>query len=489
MSDKNQKGEIPVLKKKEKKEKKGGAIIVGHGSGGGGGIIARWFGVGARPAGSALKAGAARVGGRAGMGLGKSAVGMKLGLLPSAINFASSNLGVALLTIALSAASVYSLFTFGLGEEKLESREAVFPVSSSSAEEDGGKIDVYPGSINFFASANKGKAFNRNAPASDKEVIDGAAAEEDLTEEDGVEEVRGGAPDLAEELVAQMEKPKLLASKKFGSLGKGNGLAGGSGMSSGVMRTFTPRAEKKRAITALKPTRKLLARRGARSISRVKGKGPLKQLRFTNRKSVKSLGRSSAEGSSFEAAEAFSAAPASVGGEIGGAGVSQGGEGMSGGANPNTDSGGPLGNGSRGEESVDRVGPSEDKAPYSPMVMMAMALLLAASTVIAITGLLSSLAQKPSPLSGYLAGMAKAFYMMAIGMAAAATMMGIMIMQEYGQKTQGMIITTGGAITTTMGALALMGDMKASTSNWLAIIGGIVGMAASVGAMLAPSGK
>ncbi len=493
--------DIPIFKK-EKKEKKGGAIVVGQGggSGGGGGILARWFGAGARPAASSLSGsaggaagGAARVAARVSVGAGKSAMGaagIKLGLLPTVINFFASNVGIGVLAAALSGGTAFTLFTMGgrsLANDPQKSG-AMFPFMNreAPAAETFEESDE-PGSLNFFTSANQGKAYDRDAPAGGGEEI--VEPDGPIEDEDAAEFAEGTGPDLAAELVEELETPKMIAAKSFGTrkLGGGVGLVGGAGMAGGVRRKFDPKKKPSgRLSKMIKPTRNLTAHRSARKISRVGGSNAMKQLRFSNRRSVKALGRGSAESQTFEAAEAFDSAPASAGGSIGGAGVNEGGAGASGSANSGAgaDDGGPLGDGTRGEENVDRVGRSDDKSPYTGMLMMAQAMLLMASTIIAMMGILSKFDK--TPLAAYLAGIKMALYASAIGMSAAATAIGLSILMQYGQNTQAMILTTGGALTTTLATLALVNWDNDSVGTWLAILGGVAGLATSVGSFLMP---
>ncbi|MFH2202143.1 MAG: hypothetical protein ABIJ96_03425 [Elusimicrobiota bacterium] len=495
MSDKKQnKPEIPNLKTKEAREKKGGAVAVGQGSGGSGGFLARWFGAGARPAGSALSSGAgsaARVAGRASIGVGKSFAGggasaLKLGLVPSLINFFSSSVGMGALTAAISGSAAFALFTMsGVANEARQGDRMLFPSSTREAIAEKEDQDD-PGSINFFTSANQGKAFNRDAPKGEAKAL---ADAEEYEEGEEADAAAGNAPDMADELVGQLEKPKMIASKGVGAkpLGQGVGLVGGVGLAGGVNRKFTPQKENPGKLAQLPAqSRKLTASPSRSRVSRVGGRNAMKQLRFANRRSVKATGQSSAESQAFQAAEAFDSAPQSAGGEIGGAGVSQDGAGASSGANSvgGADDGGPIADGTRGEEDVDKVGKSGDETPYTGMLMMAQGMLLLASIMIAMMGILSKFDK--TPLAVYLTPIKMALYAAAIGMAAAATAIGLNILMTYGQNTQAMILTVSGGLTTVLATLALVEWSNDSVGTWLAIIAGISGLAGSVGSFLVP---
>ncbi|TBR21523.1 hypothetical protein EPO15_10075 [bacterium] len=268
-----------------------------------------------------------------------------------------------------------------------------------------------------------------------------------------------------------------------GGMGAGNGLAGGAGLSGGMMKKFdpkgTPIAPSSPAMRR-DPSAKLTARRVS-PISGAKG-GAMSQLKFANRTSKQALGQTSGEGQSFQAAEAFNTAPITQGAQnVSGAGMGDNGAGTQPGA---SDDGGPMSR--TGEEPAPDTGKKEDKTPYGKQLMMAQALLMTASAIITIIGILALI--KNLPIIGIIAEMwQKILYGAAIAMAASASAIGAMVSQSYGQKDQGMVVTIGGAITTAAATAALM--MPGPESAWVAVLGGIAGLGASIGSALLPMMK
>ena len=477
--------EIPTLSKK-KEEKKGAGVPVAGGasSPGGGGFLARWFGVGARGGGGFSTGGAATVA-RSGIG----AAG-KLGFGPMLVNFLASNFGAVLLTGLITGGAVYTLYSLGMNAmAETPAKARVFPTGEKGAAGgDGAESRVDASGLSFFASANQGMAFQQptattaDAPA-EETPSDAPAAEEGPVAEAQGEVQQGSGPQIADALAKALPKPKMIAARgaRGGGLGGGNGLAGGAGLSGGMMKKFDPKGDDlKKSVTAMRrdPSAKLTARRMA-PVNRAKS-GSLNQLRFANSTSRKALGQTSGEAQSFQAAEAFNTAPIGQGANAitgSGTGAGDGGDGVG----PSTDDGGPIGR--TGEEPAPDTGKKEDKSPYSQALMMAMALLMTASTLITIIGILAII--KKVPIIGVIAEMwQKILYGAAIAMAASAAAVGAMVASQYGQKDQGMIVTVGGAITSAAATAALISPRPEAA--WLAVLGGIAGMASSIGALLVP---
>jgi hypothetical protein len=497
--------DIPELKEKEK-ERKGGAVVVGGQSSGSPGILYRWFGVGGQGAaggaarvgaGAASKAGGAAATAAKGAALGTAAAAPKYGLLPTLVNFVGSNLGMAALSMALTGGAVYTLYTLGMKATDGNSGQArVFAKRDRGAPEigpaDEARVDA--SGLSYFQTANTGKAFDDEAAAGEggEDELNDAASEEDAAveelegAEEGFDETTGGAPDLAEAMNAE-QKSKLKLAKSMGGTSKfgksSPGLSGGFSQPFQKLERSSPKASAKQGrITDLK--RKKTGKLAARKMSSAKrgGKGAMNQLKFASRKSRGAIGQSSTEGAAFEAAEAFNTAPIGQGAKgIAGGGVSQGGDGIT----PASD-GGPIGsNVVNPQQDAPDTGKGEDKSPWTQMVMMAMALLTTASTIITIIGILAVLKKIPF-MTGVVTPIQQMLLGMAAGMAAASTAMGVQIMTEYGQKEQGGILTAGGAITTASAMAALMWPNP--TTAWVAVIGGIAGIAASVGSLLAGGG-
>ncbi|MBI5597421.1 MAG: hypothetical protein HY928_15125 [Elusimicrobia bacterium] len=477
--------EIPTLGKK-KEEKTGGGVPVAGGasSPGGGGFLARWFGVGAR--GGSFSSGGAATVARSGIG----AAG-KLGFGPMLVNFLASNLGAVLLTGAITGGAVYTLYSLGMNSmADAPAKSSVFPTGEKGGGGgDGAEGRVDASGLSFFQSANQGMAFQQpgagagaaEAAAEDKPA-DAPAADGGPAAEPQGEVQQGSGPQIADALAKALPKPKMIAARggAGGGLGAGNGLAGGSGLSGGMMKKFDPKGDDmKKAATPMRrdSSAKLTARRMS-PVNRAKS-GSMNQLRFANGQSRKALGATSGEAQSFQAAEAFNTAPLGQGAKDISAGAGAGDDGA--GVGPSADDGGPIGR--TGEEPAPDTGKKEDKSPYSQALMMAMALLMTASTIITIIGILAII--KKIPIIGIIAEMwQKILYGAAIAMAAAAAAVGAMVASQYGQKDQGMIVTIGGAITSAAATAALMSPRPEAA--WLAVLGGIAGMASSIGALLVP---
>jgi hypothetical protein len=475
--------DIPILKKRER-ERKGGAVVASPASSSsGGGVLYRWFGIG---------------GGRAAQGASgivRSGATAKVvsapGMLPALINFTGSNAAMVLMTTALSAGAVYTLYTVGMSTaKKHEARQAqIFPGSgpqNAAVGTAGGDRAVEPSSLNYFMTANQGRAYEPESSDGEIPATADAPSEVDpeVVEEVIVEEEEGGTNTGLAEALTKAVKPKMVAAKGFRGggqpLGSGNGLAGGTGMAGGMQRKFKDQKKQSamaQAKSMSKPGRRKLARRTT-PISRAGGKGPMNQLKFSNKKSVKSLGMTSNEGRAFEAANAFTTAPAGQGGSIGGGGVGLDSAGLDTGANSD---GGPIGGGYTGTDPAPTTGTSSDKSPWTPQVMLAMSLLMTASTIITVIGILAMYKNIPF-IGGFISGIQTMLFGVAAGMAGTATALGAMIMSQHGQPEQGMILTTGGAITTATAVASMMAPQ--SMPSWAVVLGGVAGIAASVGAML-----
>ncbi|MBI3296580.1 MAG: hypothetical protein HYZ75_00335 [Elusimicrobia bacterium] len=480
--------DIPTLKEKEKEKKGGGVVFTGATpSTSGGGFLSRWFGVGGGSGGSMAARGGIATVGKTGLGVAGKGFG------PMFVNFLASNLGTLLLTGIITGGAVYTLYSLGMSAmADAPAKTSVFPSSGASAaaasSDDGEGARVDASGLSYFQTANSGGAF---ADPELAKVKDGANAEK-VAEVKSGEETKvpdaapppDGGPQIADALAKTLEKPKMIAGRPGGALGKGNGLAGGSGLAGGMTKKFDPQPANMGKVTA--PMRrgtdaKLTARRMS-PVNRAKG-GSMGQLKVANGLSRKALGSTSAEGQSFTAAEAFNTAPPAQGAKGLEAGMGAGTDGSGVGPSDSGD-GGPLGTANPPE--APQPGQQEDKSPYSSALMAAMALLMTASSIILIIGVLALI--KNMPIIGVIATMwQKILYGAAIGMAASASAIGAMVAGQQGQKDQGLMVTIGGAITAGAATAALA--MPGPTSAWVAVLGGIAGIGASIGSLLLPMMK
>jgi len=475
--------DIPVLRKKDR-EKRGGLLPFTSGGGGGGGsFLYRVFGLG-QAGGSASV-----VGGAAGRGA-----------IPAFIDFITSQGGLSLALTAASATAVFVVYSVGMAAVRaggpLGPQGGVFPASGAMAS--AAQAQAAPGgasSLGVVASVNRGLY--------GEEAQDAAAAEPEPEPEQKASSEPGQAPQAepaaqgsqdpgapaAAEQAAQTPEPKLVASPGFRgggglvsgrALGEGNGLAGGNGLSGGMVRTFSQPTlgGGVKALQPMRAGRKPAAVRSLRTKPIQRSNSALKQLRFANRESVRARRLSTAEGRSYAAANAFEPA-------AGGAGAPAGGAGMSQSASPSASQGsdgGPLTEGSSvpGEEKAPGTGKSGDVSPWTRQVMLAMSLLMAASTIVTIIGILAIF--KMMPMVGSIAAMIQAILLViATGMASTASALGVEIMRKYGQMEQGAILTAGGAITA---AAAIHAMMSPSGPSWPQVLGGIAGIGSAVAALL-----
>lgn len=478
--------ELPTLKKKEEEKKGAGVAVTGGGSSGGGGsFLSRWLGIGGQKGASSVVArGAASTAARSGIG----AAG-KLGFGPMLVNFLASNIAAVLFTGLVTGGAVYTLYSLGMAANaEKPAKQSVFAQTASAKGSEVPEARVDASGLSYFQTANQGSAFNeglKTADAPAAEPSSDAPAEEPAAPPEAEPVPEGSGPQFADALAKHLEKPKMVAAKGMpgGGLGSGNGLAGGSGLAGGMMKKFDPKGA---AIAPSSPAmrRDPQAKLAARRVSPIRGAkgGAMQQLKFANKTSKQALGQTSGEAQSFQAAEAFNTAPIAQGAQnVAGSGMGDAGAGTQPGP---SDDGGPIGR--TGEEPAPDTGESKDKTPYGQQLMMAQALLMTASAIITVIGILAII--KKMPIIGIIAEMwQKILYGAAIAMAASAAAIGAMVSQGHGQKDQGMMVTIGGAITTAAATAALM--MPGESSAWVAVLGGIAGIGSSIGSMLLPMMK
>ena len=474
--------DIPTLKKKKEEEKKGGAgALPGGGASGaatesGGSWLSRLFGGGGR-GGVGLGRGAASTVARSGIG-----VAGKLGFGPMLVNFLASNMAAVLFTGLVTGGAVYTLYSLGMSASaERPAKKSVFAVSDDGKAGETGEARVDASGLSYFQTANSGAAFGNEAVKTSDAPADktsDAPATQDAPPPvaDPGAAPGGSGPQIADALAKTLEKPKMIASRgpAGGGLGAGNGLAGGSGLSGGMMKKFDPKGTPINLATPpmKRDTQAKLAARRVSPIARANG--AMNQLKATNGMSRKALGQTSGESQSFQAAEAFNTAPVTQGShDLAGKGMGDGGAGASPGA---SDDGGPIAR--TGTEAPPDTGKKEDKTPYGKQLMMAQALLMTASAIITVIGILAII--KKMPIIGIIAEMwQKILYGAAIAMAASASAIGAMVMQNYGQKDQGMMVTIGGGITAAAATAALA--IQRPEAAWISVLGGIAGLGASIG--------
>lgn len=470
-----------------KKEKKGGAVPWGAG--------AATQGAGSGPALVRVGTSTARgAGGRLASGA-QGALGP--GSLRNLINFLSSNLGMAIMASVVAGASVYSLYSMGMNAARTQrpgKKPGIFSARKPAYDAEALRgVPAYRrdsgGSLGMFGKANKGaleeagaradadSASNHGSPAGSAASRDGAA-----TDGSGQEGPAADAPS------GHGHAPALAKVSGFTNarLGDAGGLRGGAGLSGGINRAFDTNVLARADRGSLSPLRTaatgqvIRAKTGA-SV-RSSRKGAMGQLQKAASESHRGRTASASEAKSYHAAEAFTGgAPAAGGATIGGSGASGGaaiaGDGMG-------DEGGPMP--SRGaltpaQTDAPASEGGEDATPWTGMVMLAMSLLVIASIVITILGILKESGTELASF-GLSETVIQILYGIAMALAAAAVAIGIAIMMQYGQVMQGMIFTVGGAAAAAAAGYALIAG---GTNAWIMIIGGVAGIAAAIGGLLA----
>lgn len=439
------------------------------------GLWERWFGLGGRAASSPVGRGAvvaARV---------RRMDSARGGLAAVLARLLSTPLGAAGLTSAiLGGAVVVGHYGLGAGGGREDADSSVFPVYDSPSA--GGPAQTRAGrgadSLDFLRAAN---AKQEEAAGREKAAAEAAQAAPQAGEQapppagEGVAAGEGvgagqGAVGPGGDGAGRDKEGRLLASAFGASRGMagGGGLSGGSGLSGGFNRPFDQPNAAAKQLAALKHGLKARTVQ-TRQMTPARRTGAMSQLRFTSGQSRRAAAAGSAETQAFQATTAFENAPP----QAGGAAIPGAGPGAGGGTDLGTlgaGDGGPIDEIGTPLEEVPEVGPAKDKTRYNKLVAVAVALLMTASTIIIIEGILASFGIL-QPIAQMLAGIAAA-------MAASAAVMGAMIASGHGQQQQGMILTVGGSITTAASIAALAGPV--SVAPIAAVLGGTVGLVTSI---------
>ena len=280
--------------------------------------------------------------------------------------------------------------------------------------------------------------------------------------------------------------------RKFGQMTSGLGgrnmnLAGGAGLSGGIGQGFAkPKLDLARATQGMSQAR---AARMAPATTPAAGKGSklsgatARRLDGMNR-AMGAARKSGAETQSSVHSRQWDGAQ--PGGQaIQGAG--SGGIGQGGFSEDEGGGGGPVSAGSDGNAGAGATpqppstGGGENVTPYQGQLNMAVMMLAIASVIITVIGILSYI--NKTPLVGQaVSAIQTALLAVATLMALAATMVGVSIMSNYGQPTQGTILTVAGAITTATGIAAMVWQTMPA---WLCALGGVVGFVGACWSALA----
>ena len=469
---------ITVKSREDDEERKGGAPPWLFGGGRSGGLLQR-LGFGGRGIGQGMAGAGASVG--------------KMGLARSVVGLLGSNAGKALTVAMICGSSVFSLYSLQMSAVKAKpavSKRGVFNDPSQAL----ARRQAEMNSLAAVAGANQG-FYGSDQAAADAaaagQTADGAAQDASVDAPDAAASpLHGAIPDpsqIAAQAAQQLSKnkPGVGASNAAGGGGGGSSSAGSPNLNGAL-------ASMKGADARNTPTKSLQAMRSGvqtraaslRGTGPARGRGAMSQLKHASRDSRKGAASRSPEGQAYNAESAFTPAAAAGGGApLGGAGVQSGG-GTTAGVGDSGD-GGPISqpDPGTGEQKAPESGSGTNQTPYQKELTMAVSLLMVASTIIMVVGMLSLAGN--TPFTAFLKGIAKMLYIAAIAMAAMATLIGAMIMSKYGQQSQGMILTIGGGITTAAAGIAWA--VGTTTGSWIAVLGGIAGLATSVGSLLAPS--
>ncbi|MFA5137795.1 MAG: hypothetical protein WC728_01090 [Elusimicrobiota bacterium] len=293
-------------------------------------------------------------------------------------------------------------------------------------------------------------------------------------------------------LIAEKEpEPARRGRLETGAADSEIALAGGSGLWTGITRKFdidsalgraNGRLPASAAAFTLQRSRYRKTPQPASTAKRVVS-GALEQLFLSHGLSRKALTRSSAEGRSYDAAQAFEKAPKALAGKVRSSAK------KSSGAQPLPPvieewDGGPIFSPYSGKDEAPGLGQTGDESPWTPDIELAEEKLQDASELINVVGALAPL--KMIPIIGAIAAAIQAvLYNTALSYSSTARKIGGSIQSDWAQPDQSEIVTTGSGITDGVAAAALWAPVAAS--SWSSVLAGVAVLAALIGAALAPS--
>ncbi|TBR21372.1 hypothetical protein EPO15_10500 [bacterium] len=354
--------------------------------------------------------------------------------------------------------------------------------------------------LNMAQSANSGFYGDPNASAQAPAAPEGASdAPADAPAVDAAAagavaggDAAGGTPAEMAAALTGGQKTKAGMGSKFGKLSAGlgsagGGMAGGSGLSGGIGGSFKNNLTNSRAgdLRGFQGANRAQVTRG-KTASRLGGsalKGATAKRLDTMNRAMGGARTGGAEaGAASHAAQWDAATPggsAITGGGAGGmsnGGAFSGEEGVGG--------GGPLGD----QNSTNPNNPNDVKdidngknvTQYQDQLMMAQGMLMLASAIIIVVGILAIKAKAATAtvfgagIGAALHGAAVAFMGIACGLAVAAAAIGASIGSKYGQTGQGNIIAVAGTITAAAAGAALIWP---GMPAWVAVLAGIAGLA------------
>lgn len=436
-------------KKDEKREQKGGAVPWGAGSSGG--------------AATQTLSRAAQVTVR---GV------VQRSLMASVAHFFSTGVGMLTLTAIVAGTSFFSLWDLNHQREAALAKQraaATFQQGDSRTQISGIQNETRAASnadsLGYLAAANPGGLSGAGGQLSAPQgSADGSAQSAPQPQAAQPVDANASNQNKSADAAGQAQAAAQGLSGRYGQmstgLGSGHSLAGGVGMAGGVGRPFDsktlvaqlPHGAGNGSSSGAAASTAGVGRTAIQGGGGSKGGNAMGQLRVANGFSQAGKMAGSGEGQSYNASKAFEGnnGIGGAGGEqIGGTGdqsaaAQTGGAGLDNGTpvnQPNTGTGAGASN-----PSVPSAGSGTDVTPWGNLamiaeilIMIAGVLLLAASSIVNI---------------GLSAPVKHALAWIAAALAAAVTIIGIILMVEYGQMLQGGIFTAVGALTTVLAVMA-----------------------------------
>jgi hypothetical protein len=485
---------LPDIDFKEKKEKKGGLL----------GWLRGKFGAGSRGA-----MGEAGINPSA-MNLGRGALG--------AGKFGASSGGIAGF-LAGKGATIAAIAMFAVATGVYVANNSPDTATTSAAFNSGRTADNYipailrsqnrnsGSSLDMFKETNRGAVdmegdTSKAAKAEDAKpgdaAADGQAADPNAGQAGGDQAGGGMAQDMMNKL--QNGSMGSLTNQLSGGSGKFSNMGGfGSKLGSGAI------GSKPGWTTGIGSLPKLDSRKGkalamkgsARPVfsgAKAGKKGAIAPGAFGQAKGMKAIQQSYTGGSIDSARstqdKAWEGSTGEGAASSGGAGVSEGGGGIV--TSPSLDNGpatgGGGGTGTPAEPAIPDTPAPTNVSPWGSLTTMAMMLILMSALLSGIGAKLITIGDKlmltpyTAAIGATIRGIGMLMAGIALALGLAATIMGIMIMQQHGQSALGTVYTIGGGVATAAAGMAMAGvSLGPITPAWMAAGAAVIAL---IGSML-----
>lgn len=485
---------LPELNFKEKKEKKGGALGWLKGRLGIGGRSAMGE-AGINPSAMNLGRGALGAGGKFGASSGIAGLlAGKAGLIATVAMVAVAG-GVYLANNAPAPSTGTAAFSSERAPDNY-----VPAILRSQAKNTGSSLDM-------FKETNKGAVSmedqEKPKAAPEAKPTDAAAdAQADANAQPGADQ--GGAGNMAQDMMSKMTGSMggSLTSQLGGGSGKfsamggfgnkfGSGATGGKpGFSSGIGAGFSsmPKFDSRKGkMLAMKSQARPVFSGAKAGAGKKAGPGAFNQAKGL-RATQKSYSGSSIDSARSTQDKAWEGSTGE-GSASGGAGLGDGGAGIvtSPSLDNTTGAGGGGGTGTPAEPVVPDVTGKEDASPWAGLPQMAMSMILLSAVLSALGAFLIWMGTCTTWLVGAgqaIAAVGRVLCFVALILAAAAAVMGVMMMFQHGQMLLGTLYTIGGGVAAVGAYKAMTGDMSSSLMINTLWMSGIAGAMALIGSML-----